>query len=502
MERSDWRNPIENAGRIVEASIDLVGNILDNVERLVSGVVRDSVDVARESEALYDAAGDSLEAVRDAVRATPRFARIVGEGLRLVASYRVHEAKAGILSPEGAAAELEALHRANAKRLYELCVELRGGVLKLGQFISCRMDLLPRAYVEELSALQDRVPPVGFDAIRQRIESELGAPLEELFLELDPEPIAAASLAQVHAAVLADGTPVAVKVQVPGIEEIIEIDMAALRIVAGALGDTLPKMDMGTISKELTRSVRRELDFQSEAENAAEFARCFAGDENVVAPRVRDDLSSGRVLVMDRIDGERLLSYLDGCAERGEEGVKDLKRIFEILVGSYCAQVLRHGLLHADPHPGNFLVCTGPRVAFVDFGSVQRYTSETRRAYAELAGAILVQDQKKVADLLEVMGFRTRNGDSDSLLEFAEMMLELFRDNATVDLASIDPEEQLRRALEIGKRNPVVRIPQEFVMLGRVFAALAGLLLHYKPDINLFALIAPHLSSALAPDPG
>ena len=492
---SEWA---ERIGTVVNASLDLVGNLLGNVDRLVDEVCRDSSGVARESAALYDSAGEQVGAIQAAIRATPRFTRIVGEGIRIVASYRVLRSKAAMLSTEGAAAELEALHRSNAVRLRKLCVEMRGGVLKLGQFVSCRMDLLPPAYVEELATLQDRVPAVDSVAIIARVEEELGAPIASLFASFDPEPIAAASLAQVHGALLSDGTEVAVKVQLPGIEEILAIDLAALRVVSGLLGDLVPATDMTTIARELSRSVSRELDFVAEVGSATEFAAHFAGDEAVFVPRIFPAQSRGRVITMERVDGQRLTDYLDECETRGEAGASDRDRVFSILIGCFCQQILGDGLFHSDPHPGNFLVCAGPRLAVLDFGSVERFSADVRRAYAELAGAILARDHAKMAELLAVMGFRTRSGESDSLREFAEMMLELFRDDSTIDLEGFDPQAQLERALEIARANPIVSVPHDFVMLGKVFAALGGLVFRYKPQINLFALIGPHLASALA----
>ncbi len=489
---------LDNLFSVVKASLDLVGHVVGNVERLVTDVHRDSMRVGRESEALYVAASARASQISAAIRATPRFTRIVTEALRIIASYRFHRTKSGFLESDVATAELEALHRANAIRLRDLCLELRGGVLKLGQFLSCRMDLLPPAYVEELSTLQDRVPPVDSAAIVDRIEAELGRPIGELFARFETEAIAAASLAQVHAATLHDGTEVAVKVQVPGIEEIIDIDLAALRVVAGVLGDLVPGFDIATISRELARSVHRELDFVAEANNATDFAAHFATDDRVVVPAILADQSSRRVLTMTRIEGHRLIDFLDGCGERGDDGARDRDQVFAILIECFCRQILGDGLFHSDPHPGNFLVCDGPRLAVLDFGSVERFGPEIRHAYAELAGAALGRDQERMAELLRIMGFRTRSGDASSLLEFAEMMLELFRDGASHGLEDIDPREQLERALILARENPIVSVPQDFVMLGRVFGALAGLLFHYRPRVELFRLIAPHLAAALA----
>jgi len=339
------------------------------------------------------------------------------------------------------------------------------------------------------------VPAVSTGDIIAVIEHELGRPVDELFVEFDPEAVAAASLAQVHRAVLPTGEAVAVKVQVPGIEDIIEIDLAAMRVLASLFKDLVPRMDMATITRELSRSIREELDYEHEAQNAIEFAANFAGRDDVVVPRIIPEYSSRRVMTMTRVDGARLTDYLDAA----DDGDRD--KVFAQLISSYCDQVLRHGLLHADPHPGNFLVCDGPRLAVLDFGSVQRYTPSHRKAYAQLAGAIMAGNAEQVAALLQQVGFRTATGDSKEIIEFADMMLEAFRADATFDFADMDPKAQMDRALELARENPIISVPNEFVMLGRVFGAISGLLLHYKPKLNMFALISPALAAALALQP-
>jgi ubiquinone biosynthesis protein len=438
------------------------------------------------------------------IRATPRFSRLVQELTRLALAYRIHQLRERFMSPEAAEQAHQDLHRRWAERLYALCIELRGGVLKVGQFASSRMDLLPAPYVETLSRLQDRVPPIPVEEIAARIEQELSAPPEELFDSFEPEPLAAASLAQVHAAVL-EGEPVAVKVQLPGIEETVEIDLAALKVMAGVLQDLLlPHLDLRTVAEELERSIIKELDYEREARVAGELAESFAAASGVRVPRVHETRSSRRVLTMERCTGDRLVSFLDAC-EAGTDGRsrEELDRLFEILLRATCAQVLEHGLYQADPHPGNFLVDTtqsGPVLALLDFGAFTRFSDEQRRAYAELAGAILARDHDRVAAQLQDLGFRTQSGDDANLLRFSEMLMDIFRPDPNVALADLDPQAAFEEALALARANPV-RIPHDFVLLGRVFAALGGLVLRYRPQLNLFALLAPHLAAVMAPTP-
>jgi ubiquinone biosynthesis protein len=463
--------------------------VKDSFGRLVDDLKADGGALRRDSEELGRALAGRLTPIVQAARSTPRAARIAGEAARVMGAYRWHAVIASQLSPEAAALERTAVDRRAAERVAELCLELRGAWLKIGQFASTRRDLLPPAWTEALSRLQDSVPPVPFESIAARVEAELGAPLAALFASFEETPIAAASLAQVHGAVLPDGTRVAVKVQVPGVEELVEGDLHLLSLLAGSLGELVRGIDLAPIAREVSRSVREELDYRREAERTRRMAADLAGDRAVHVPRVIADLSSARVLVLERIDGERLTDHLDRTGGN--------PAVLTALVRTYASQILSLGRFQADPHPGNFLVEPDGRLALLDFGAIETLADEERRGYAALVAAMIARDRASAAFILSSLGFEVRAGDPAHLLDLVDLVIDAFRPTPDRPLAELDPRAAFDRALALARATSIA-IPHHFVQLGRVLAALAGLLLAYPGAIDLFSLVAPHLAADFA----
>ncbi|CAG1006039.1 aarF domain-containing kinase [Myxococcaceae bacterium] len=490
-------------GARIGASAALLGRFVGRIGRMVDELATDSISVASEAARLREAALERGRSLRGVVRAAPRASRIIGEAALLVAAYRIHEVTRGpgaeLLGEAAADSARARLDREGARRLYDLCVDLRGGVLKLGQLASSRIDLLPPVYAEELGRLQDRVPPVPAEAIEAEVEAALGAPIDALFESFDREPLAAASLAQVHGAVLPGGERVALKVLVPGIEDVIETDIAALRAVAPALREVWPRVDLETLLGELARSLRAELDLAGEAESALRFARESAADDGIRVPRVHFERSASRVLCLERIDGARLPDWLEACEARGEPGLADRDRILEVLARSTAAQILERGFVHADPHPGNFLVVEtsrGPELAVLDFGAVLEIAPQRRRAWASAVLAGAARDVPRTLEELDELGF-TAEGDPRALEAFAERLVSALAPGGALAPGSGDPEARLRTLLELLHESPIVRIPTDAVLLGRVMAALGGLFSRYRPRFDLLSCIVPTLLRAV-----
>lgn len=373
--------------------------------------------------------------------------------------------------------------RRGARDLHDTAVHLRGGFLKLGQFASARPDLLPEPYVRQLSRLQDRVPPAPVEVIRRTIAEDVGDP-DELFAELDHHEASAASLAQVHRARLPDGRAVAVKVQYPRVREIVPDEARDMTFILDLVAHLVKGVDLPTIARGIQHTLLDEIDYEQEAAYLEEFRTNFADEPEVVIPGLHRDLSKGRVLVMDWVDGENLARALAGAD-------RDLaSEALRILVDAYLKQILVDGLLHADPHPGNFLLQTDPvRLGMVDFGACARISDTTRHALRELYAAGMQLDLVRVGEALHELGFRTESGDVEGLVAFASLFSFDATDQGT-------REENFNRLVVAARENPLVKIPDELIMVGRVLIVQTGLLGHIRPRWRMEDLVAARLASS------
>ncbi|MBZ0254294.1 MAG: AarF/ABC1/UbiB kinase family protein, partial [Candidatus Methylomirabilis sp.] len=277
--------------------------------------------------------------------------------------------------------------RRGGRRLYRRILRLQGLFIKVGQFLSLRVDLFPREFAEELARLQDQVPPAPYEAIRERIVQELGAPPEEIFASFEKAPSAAASLGQVHEARLRSGERVVVKVQYPGIEDLVQVDLRILRRVLRLMRRLQPDLDYETVLSEFGKHVRMELDYANELANAERIRAELADRDDIVIPRFFPDLSTGKVVTLAFVEGIKITD-----AERLVAAGYDLGDITHRVIDCYARQILRHGFFHADPHPGNIFVLPGGRIALVDFGLAWELQPAVLAGLAKMAMSLIQQD--------------------------------------------------------------------------------------------------------------
>lgn len=490
LELPSWLSVLDTAVEAVEnVAWDLrsvAGATADQATTLWDDLGRDWGSVAEDVRQLY---GELAAWPRRVERAST-----VGWMLaRVAASYRLHPTRAAFLSEEAAREALARSHERNARHFADTSASQGGAVMKVGQLLSTRPDLLPEAWIAALSKLQDAAPAVPFAAARRRIEDDLGANLEELFAEFEPAPVAAASIGQVHRAVTHEGAVVAVKVTRPDVERWIELDLDLMELFLESLKSMFPPVDYPTIVRELRAMLRQELDYHVEAEMMERLADFFEDRDDVVVPRQVPELCGYDVLVCNFIEGRKITLVLDelrGLRDAGDTGAgARLDAILALLLETYVRQILVAGVFQADPHPGNFLVTDDDRLVLLDFGCTRTLEPSVRDAYLGLVGAFLSGDSARVAELLADLGFQTRSGAPETLYAFAELLLGEFRDalERSDGPAGLDPQAMLARASEVmaqTQEDPVVRIPAEFVMLARVFLSLGGLFQHYQPAID------------------
>ncbi|HYT51493.1 MAG TPA: AarF/UbiB family protein [Gaiellaceae bacterium] len=373
------------------------------------------------------------------------------------------------------------------RRLREMLDELGPTFVKFGQLLSTRPDIVPPDIVVELQKLQDDVRPIPFADVRRVIEEELGLTIEQAFLDFDEQPTAAASIGQVHHALLPNGERIAVKVQRPNAPRQIESDIALLFQAARLAKErvrALDFIDAEQVVEEFARSIRSELDYRAEARNAEIFRRNFAGQPDVKIPRVYWTYTRRRVLVLELLEGVQLADLNVAALSQAER--RDLAyRIAE----TWMTMIFRHGFFHGDPHPANIFVMEGgSAVGLVDFGQVGKLTDEDM---SRLTGLFIDAANERVEALprrLAELGVRFPRDREE---EFGEELRDVYYRYYGVSLAEIDPLQVIREAFEVIYRMNL-RLPTRFVLLDKAIATLASVGIELYPEFNVFEVAKPY----------
>lgn len=392
---------------------------------------------------------------------------------------------------KAARVRMSARHRRRAIQFRETAVELGGVLIKLGQFLSARADVLPDEYIQELKALQDEVPGVAFAHIKAQVESEFGRPLDDVFLEFNPEPIAAASLAQVHNAVLTDGEPVAVKVQRPGIEKLIDVDLATFSYLMTGLNRytrTGRRMDLPGLVEEFAKVLGDELDFEREAYYAQRFKANFEFNPIIYIPSVYPEYTTNRVVTLEQVGGIKINEY-----KQLEAAGINRHDVATAVVESYLQQVLVDGFFHADPHPGNIFVRPGPVIVYVDFGMAVEIDPDMRRHIKEGVIAGTKRDMDGVVQHLIATGFVRRGADTRAIKNAIQWLIDNYSGISaeTLDYNSLEAiQEDLRTIMY---ENPFT-IPTQFAFLARAVGTMLGLTQGLDPRFDYVEASQPYVN--------
>lgn len=405
-------------------------------------------------------------------------------------------------------------NRKTASRFRALAIRQGGLMIKVGQFLSARLDVLPVEITDELSGLQDEVPPAPFSAIRVRAEAELGGPLEEVFASFEAEPLAAASLGQAHRAVLRDAdaaetgfAEVVVKVQRPDIDKIVDVDLAALRKVGAWLTRYEPvssRADVPALVEEFAATTLAEIDYLAEAANAAHFAESFAEDAAVRVPEVAWERTTVRVLTLEDVTAIRI-----GDHEMLDAAGIDREQVAHKVVETYLQQIFTDGVFHADPHPGNlFVEPTGTdgefRLTFIDFGMVGRIADDLRDGLREALIGVALQDAARLVGAFQQLHVLLPTADAKLLELAAAQVFDRFGGMTMGDLRDISHEEMMSFGLQF--RDLMVsmpfQLPEDLLLLGRSIAMLSGLCTGLEPDFNVWSALAPYTTKLISGEQG
>ncbi len=415
-----------------------------------------------------------------------RVVRVVILFLRVLLSYKLFSLRNLFTSATVRRERLKRLHSRNAFVIRERFVRMRGILIKIGQFFSSRVDILPEEYTDELSKLQDQVPPAPFSDIVKRLTEELG-PLHEIFESFNEVPIASASLGQVHRACLRDGDCIVVKVQYPGIDEVIAADMRALKYIIRILSVLYRQVNLDVIYSEFSRIVAEELDYLLEGKNAETFARNFAKNDRIKIPIVYWPYTTSKVLTLEYLEGTKITDF----DEIDRLGI-DKKGTAHILAEAYAQMFFVDGFFHGDPHPGNIFVRTGPEVILVDFGMVDRLSARKKEELRRAFIAIVERDSLGLVRALVDMGFIPLTRDIQPLVVFVERLLLKYRDISPGEFKAMDIEEIGRDIQQAVQLNPSIQIPNDFILFGRVVGMLNGLSSRLDPETNIIEISAPY----------
>jgi len=381
---------------------------------------------------------------------------------------------------------------------------LKSGVLmiKLGQFLSSRVDLLPEQAIATLSSLQDEVPPIPFAQVVEVIESELGRPIEDVFSILERKCTAAASLGQVHKAVLAsNGETVAVKIQRPNCDRLVHIDLRTIKFVIWLVSRFVNMnnfIDLMAVYQEFERTVYEELDYVREAANAKRFKEMFKDDPTIYIPHVYEEFVSRRMLVLEWIDGIKVSDY----AALDAAGVDNLE-VAKRTVRAYFYQFFEVGFFHADPHPGNILVkrstSGGPVIALVDFGMVGTLTREMKRSMKDAFMAFIVRDARSLVNALARLGFIGEGANIATIERVTLLLIERYHGMTLAEMRELDIPEVVREIGQMLYGQPV-SIPARFAATGRAVGTLMSVSTGLAPQFNFTEVASTYARKFLGLD--
>ncbi len=375
----------------------------------------------------------------------------------------------------------------NPKNLRKAFEDLGPTFIKIGQILSTRPDLLSPEYIDELSKLQDNVASEPFKNIETVFIEEFNKPIDQVFKQFNRVPLASASMAQVHEAILRDGTNVIVKIQRPKIALKMALDISILykisKLAKSKLGNSI--IDLDEALDELKISTEQELDFRNEAKNIECFRKLNKDEEFIVAPYVVHDLSKERVITMEKIDGIKVSN-----SKKLKEKGYNLSDIGKRIALSYCKQVFEDGFFHGDPHPGNILISNG-KICFIDFGIMGTLSKSLKSALSDMMFAVASRDINKLVSVIMSIGIKRGYVNRNKLFEDIDYLMDSY---LSTSLSNIKISSLLEDLLDTAKQNNI-RLPKDFTMLIRSLLIIEGVIVKLSPDIQIIDVVISYVKN-------
>lgn len=433
-----------------------------------------------------------------------RFLKAYRAAVAVLASYVLLALQRKILGKAWAKEKSSEVHRRNARRIERTILELKGLFIKVGQMLSIMSNFLPEDLTQGLEGLQDAVPPHPYEAIEERFKQEFQKTPQEMFAAFDKQPIASASLGQVHVARLQDGTKVAVKVQYPEINAIVRSDLKVMKRIFGLLHLFFPAYGLKNVYQEIAEVVLLELDYTNEGQNLELFRKNFKGNPDVRFPDVFWDFSTQKILTLRFMEGTKI-SSLEELKRQGRDPMDLATKIIHL----YCKQIFIDGVYHADPHPGNILVTPTGAIVLLDFGATAGISERMRRGITVFAEGVIKRDTRMLANAMREMGFVAR---MDSFEPFEQLVdyfyeklsnikVENFRKLDLTQLQNFEDLLELRK-IKISFKDLMTsfHVPRDWILLERTLILLMGLCAVLEPKLNPIEIVIPYVEKFVLKD--
>lgn len=393
--------------------------------------------------------------------------------------------------------QIKEVNRRNAERIKDVMLELQGLFIKFGQLISILSNVLPDEFRKPLEELQDNVPPHPFSEIEAVIQKELGKPSSDIFTQIEPQPIAAASIGQVHRAKIGD-EDVVVKIQHPKIDELVHVDLTIIKKIVSLVARFMKIKGVEHLYQQVEQMIEEELNYYQEAQSMQLIQKNLSTEAMIRVPKVYEQYSSKKILTIEYCEGVKI-SNLEQLKNWGH----DLDALTDLFVRVYCQMILVDGFYHADPHPGNVLVNEQGQIVLLDFGAVARLSKEMKDGIPKLLECIIKQDAEEMVKVLRKLGFIAHG---DSVAKMAEKLIDDVQDFVhnelqleSLNVQNISPE-QLKQALQlinIKEMTQIMQIPKDWVLLNRAVVLVSGVAFLLQPNWNPVDTLQPYLKKQL-----